>query len=73
MFQNVLDPSVRSSLGNVTRWFLTLAHQPQVKAVVGDVTLAAAPPVYDANKFNELKKVCTVPGFTLLELYNAYQ
>ncbi|XP_032518337.1 elongation factor 1-gamma isoform X2 [Danaus plexippus] len=55
-FQHVLDPSVRSSLVNVCRWFLTMSHQPQVSAVVGSVSLAAAPPVYDAKKYQELSK-----------------
>lgn len=57
--QQVLEPSVRASLVNVQRWFLTLAHQPQVVAVVGALTLCAAPPVYDPKKYQELtqKKV----------------
>ncbi|NP_001036852.1 elongation factor 1-gamma [Bombyx mandarina] len=53
-FQHVLDPSVRSSLINVQRWFLTVAHQPQVSAVVGSLTLCAAPPTYDPKKYQEL-------------------
>ncbi|KAI5638215.1 elongation factor 1 gamma, conserved domain-containing protein [Phthorimaea operculella] len=54
-YQHVLDPSIRSGLANVSRWFLTMAHQPQVSAVVGSLTLCAAPPTYDPKKFNELQ------------------
>ncbi|CAG9101260.1 unnamed protein product [Plutella xylostella] len=53
-YQHVLEPSIRSSLVNVTRWFLTIANQPQVSAVVGAVTLCSATPVYDAKKYQEL-------------------
>ncbi|XP_041981300.1 elongation factor 1-gamma [Aricia agestis] len=53
-FQTVLEPSLRSSLVNVQRWFLTLANQPQVLAVVGPIKLCAAAPVYDAKKYQEL-------------------
>ncbi|XP_045774078.1 elongation factor 1-gamma [Maniola jurtina] len=53
-FQNVLEPEVRSTLVNVQRWFLTLANQPQVSAVVGAVTLCQAPPVFDPKKYQEL-------------------
>lgn len=38
-FQTVLDPSIRSNLVNVTRWFNTFVNQPQVKAVLGEVKL----------------------------------
>ncbi|XP_072929373.1 elongation factor 1-gamma [Epargyreus clarus] len=53
-FQHVLDPSIREELQNVQRWFLTLAHQPQVSAVLGPVTLADKPPVFDPKKYQEL-------------------
>ncbi|KAL4705782.1 hypothetical protein ACJJTC_016376 [Scirpophaga incertulas] len=53
-YQHVLDPSVRSSLVNVTRWWMTIAHQPHVKKVVSAPSLCAAPPVYDPKKFQEL-------------------
>lgn len=55
----MLDPSTRSSLANVQRWFLTVAHQPAVARAVGAVPLAATAPLYDAKKFQDLasKKV----------------
>lgn len=66
--QHVLEPSIRSSLVNATRWFQTLAHQPRVAGVVGSVTLAAAAPVYDPKKFQELapnKKVLPFSYFNI--------
>ncbi|KAJ0175908.1 hypothetical protein K1T71_008082 [Dendrolimus kikuchii] len=53
-FQNVLDPGVRAALVNVQRWFVTMAHQPQVARVAGEVALCAAPPTYDPKKYQEL-------------------
>lgn len=38
-FEAVLDPSIRSSLVNVTRWFTTWANQPAVKTILGEVHL----------------------------------
>ncbi|CAK1543315.1 unnamed protein product [Leptosia nina] len=55
-FQHVLDPSLRGPLVNVQRWFLTLANQPQVLAVVGTINLCAAPPTFDPKKYQELTK-----------------
>ncbi|CAB3223312.1 unnamed protein product [Arctia plantaginis] len=53
-YQHVLDASLRKSLVNVGRWFVTVANQPRVRAVVGDVTLCAAPPAVDHKKFQDL-------------------
>ncbi|XP_045499771.1 elongation factor 1-gamma [Colias croceus] len=55
-FQHVLEPSLRSSLVNVQRWFVTLANQPQVLRVTGALTLCSAAPVYDPKKYQELTK-----------------
>ncbi|XP_063828561.1 elongation factor 1-gamma [Ostrinia nubilalis] len=55
-FQHVLEPSVRASLGNVSRWFSTLAHQPAVTRVLPPAPLCAAPPVYDPKKYAEISK-----------------
>ncbi|XP_038624267.1 valine--tRNA ligase [Tachyglossus aculeatus] len=38
-FKHVLDPKARSSLPNVTRWFLACVRQPQFQAVLGEVGL----------------------------------
>ncbi|XP_047028439.1 elongation factor 1-gamma [Helicoverpa zea] len=43
-FQHVLDPQVRASLPNVSRWFSTLAAQPAVTRVLPPPALCAAPP-----------------------------
>uniref|UniRef100_F6UIU8 valine--tRNA ligase n=1 Tax=Ornithorhynchus anatinus TaxID=9258 RepID=F6UIU8_ORNAN len=40
-FKYVLDPKARSSLPNVTRWFLACVHQPQFQAVLGEGPSAA--------------------------------
>ena len=53
-FQHVLDPSLRKELPNVQRWFVTVAHQERVRAVVGPPALCNAPPQYDPKKYNEL-------------------
>ncbi|CAG9788458.1 unnamed protein product [Diatraea saccharalis] len=56
-FTHVLEPALRSALVNVTRWFLTVAHQPQVRAALAASTspaLCTAAPVYDPKKFQEL-------------------
>ncbi|XP_026731187.1 elongation factor 1-gamma [Trichoplusia ni] len=53
-FQHVLEPGVRASLRNVSRWWGTLAAQARVRAVLGALPLCAAPPVYDAKKFQDL-------------------
>jgi len=37
-FQTALDASARSSCKNVMRWFNTVAQQPAVKSVIGEVT-----------------------------------
>ncbi|CAH0400289.1 unnamed protein product [Chilo suppressalis] len=55
-YQYVVEPSIRSGLVNVTRWFLTLANQPQVRAVTPPLTLCAAAPVLDPKKFQEISK-----------------
>jgi elongation factor 1-gamma len=49
----VLDPDFRRSLNNVTRWFLTMVNQPQVKKVIGDFTLCVKMAQFDAKKFAE--------------------
>ncbi|XP_049874891.1 elongation factor 1-gamma [Pectinophora gossypiella] len=53
-FQHVLEPGARAGLGNVCRWWATLAAQAPVAAVAGHVPLCAAPPVYDPKKYQDL-------------------
>lgn len=52
-YKMVLDPEFRAGFNNVTRWFLTVVNQPQVKKVVGDVALCTKMATFDAKKFAE--------------------
>lgn len=45
-YTRAFDAAFRAEFPHVTRWFQTLAHQPQFKKVTGDITLAAAAPKY---------------------------
>merc|ERR1712137_886956 len=49
----VLDPEFRAGFNNVTRWFLTMVNQPQVKKVIGDFALCTKMASFDAKKFAE--------------------
>jgi len=40
LYQLVMDPGFRKPFGNVTRWYLTVVNQPEVRRVVGEVTLS---------------------------------
>merc|ERR1739848_792888 len=53
LFKTVLDPAFRKPFVNVTRWFTTVVNQPNVKAVLGQVTLCAKMAEFDAKKFAE--------------------
>ncbi|NXO04268.1 EF1G factor, partial [Rhinopomastus cyanomelas] len=53
LYKQVLDPAFRGPFGNVTRWFVTCLHQPQFRAVLGDVTLCQRMAQFDAKKFAE--------------------
>ena len=39
VYQLVAEPGFRKAFGNVTRWYLTIVNQPNVKPVFGDVKL----------------------------------
>jgi len=56
LYQNVLDPGFRKPFGNVNRWFTTIVNQPQVKKVIGSVTMAEKMAQFDAKKFAEIQK-----------------
>ena len=45
----------RQSYGNVNRWFSTVVNQPQVKKVVGAVTLCEKMAQFDAKKYAEFQ------------------
>lgn len=52
-YKMVLDPEFRAGFNNVTRWFLTMVNQPQVKKVIGDFALCTKMAAFDAKKFAE--------------------
>jgi len=52
-FKWVLDPESRAGFNNVTRWFLTLVNQPEVKRVIGDISLCSKAATFDAKAFAE--------------------
>lgn len=53
-FQHVLDAASRKKFVNVTRWFLTVVHQPYVKEVLSEVELCEKIPQFNQTKFNDL-------------------
>jgi len=55
-FKWVLDPESRSGFNNVTRWFLTVANQPQAKTVIGETSLCSKAAAFDAKAFAEFSK-----------------
>lgn len=56
LYQYVLEPAARAPYGNVTRWFTTVLHQPQVAAVVTNFQLAAVALPADPKKYAEFQK-----------------
>lgn len=55
LYQHVLEPAFRDSYVNTNRWFTTLVHQPQFKAVIGDFTFCVKMAQFDTKKFQELQ------------------
>merc|ERR1712142_339044 len=53
LYKQVLEPAFRKPFVNVTRWFTTVVNQPNVKGVLGEVTLCAKMAEFDAKKFAE--------------------
>lgn len=54
-YQYVLDPSIRSLYGNVTRWFKTILKQPQVSKVVKNYQIADKAIEFDPKKYAEFQ------------------
>ena len=52
-FPNFISLYFRKPFTNVNRWFTTVVNQPNVKSVLGSVTLAAKMAEFDAKKFAE--------------------
>jgi len=54
LYRQVLDANFRKDFVNLNRWFLTFVNQPEVKAVLGEVTLCEKMAQFDSKKFAEL-------------------
>jgi len=54
LYEQVLENAFRKPYQNVNRWFTTMINQPEVKSVLGDVTLCEKMAVFDAKKYKEL-------------------
>lgn len=55
LYQYVLEPEFRQPFGNVTRWFNTILHQPQVSAVVKNFQLCTNAIEFDPKKYAEFQ------------------
>lgn len=53
-YEHVFEQDIRKKYTNVTRWFMTVVNQPQVKTVLGDVKLCEKAAQFDGKKFKEL-------------------
>jgi len=47
LFEHLLDESSRSAYPHLVRWFTTIANQPEVKKVAGEMKLCVKPAVFD--------------------------
>jgi len=57
LFQWIIEPNLRESYPNVTRWFLTLINQKEFQAVLGsDYKLCEKTAQFDAKKFAEVSR-----------------
>ena len=57
LFQYVADKEFRAPYTSLNRWFLTMLHQPQVKAVVKDFKVCEVAVKFDAAAANKKKDV----------------
>lgn len=64
VFSKLLDAPKRKELVNLTRWFVTMINQPQVKAVMGEVKLAdkMIDPAEEAAKVQSASKPAPAPA-----------
>jgi len=56
-FKWVLDPEFRAGFNNVTRWFVTMVNQSQVKKIIGDFALCSKMAQADGKKAAETSSV----------------
>jgi elongation factor 1-gamma len=62
LFQWIVEPSIRATYPNTTRWFLTLINQKEFQAVIGaDFKLCEKTAQFDAKKYGELARQNQVP------------
>jgi elongation factor 1-gamma len=61
LFKLVLDDEARKASPNVTRWFTTIANQPEVKSVIGEPALAQKVAVYEGKKEEKKPKEAKEP------------
>lgn len=47
LFEHLLDEAARRPYPHLVRWFTTVANQPEVKKVVGEMKLCVTPAVFD--------------------------
>jgi len=63
LFQWIIEPSLREPYPNVTRWFLTLIHQKEFQAVLGnDYKLCEKTAQFDASKYAEVSRQSQAQG-----------
>lgn len=55
LYENVLEPSVRSAFVNLTRWFTTVLNQPQVLSVVPNFKLTDKAIEFDPKRYAEFQ------------------
>jgi len=53
-FKHVMDPDFRAGFNNVTRWFVTMVNQTEVKRVIGDFTLCSKKAELDPKRMAEV-------------------
>jgi len=52
-YEHVIEPGTSTRYQNVTRWFMTIMHQPQVLSVIGQINLCEKASRFDGKKFKE--------------------
>ncbi|CAF0820907.1 unnamed protein product [Rotaria sp. Silwood1] len=62
LFQWIIEPCMRDTYSNLTRWFLTLINQEEFQAVIGsDFKLCEKTAQFDAKKFAEFSNRHHIP------------
>lgn len=55
-FENLMDEASRDNYAHVMRWFITIANQPEVKKVAGEIHLCEKPLVYDRKTVSKAEE-----------------